>query len=70
MIHASRPAEQQVANTTKTISILGSAIVDIRTQTGSILEKPGGNITGTSNHNPPMRQIDLHLNCTECKKSG
>jgi len=56
------PAAQIVANETKTIPIVGAAIVDYKTaklvQTN---EKPGGNVTGTTNYNPPKRQIDLAL---------
>lgn len=63
LIHAiATPAAQIVANTTKTIPIVGSAIVDYKTaKLVQSVEKPGGNITGTSNHNPPGRQIDLAL---------
>ena len=63
LIHAiATPAAQIVANETKTIPIVGSAIVDYKTaKLVQSIEKPGGNITGTSNHNPPKRQIDLAL---------
>ena len=56
------PAAQIVANETKTIPIVGAAIVDYKTaKLVQSLEKPGGNVTGTTNHNPPERQIDLAL---------
>ncbi|WP_407922276.1 ABC transporter substrate binding protein [Anaerosporomusa subterranea] len=56
------PAAQIVANETKTIPIVGAAIVDYKTaKLVQSNEKPGGNVTGTTNHNPPKRQIDLAL---------
>ncbi|WP_238528301.1 ABC transporter substrate-binding protein [Acetonema longum] len=56
------PAAQIVANETKTIPIVGAAIVDYKTaRLVQSNEKPGGNVTGTTNHNPPQRQIDLAL---------
>lgn len=56
------PAAQIVANETKTIPIVGAAIVDYKTaKLVQSNEKPGGNVTGTTNHNPPQRQIDLAL---------
>ena len=56
------PAAQIVANETKTIPIVGAAIVDYKTaKLVQSNEKPGGNITGTTNYNPPKRQIDLAL---------
>ncbi|EGO62469.1 ABC transporter substrate-binding protein [Acetonema longum] len=56
------PAAQIVANETKTIPIVGAAIVDYKTaKLVQSIEKPGGNVTGTTNHNPPQRQIDLAL---------
>jgi len=63
LIHAiATPAAQIVANATKTIPVVGSAIVDYKTaKLVQSIEKPGGNVTGTSNHNPPGRQIDLAL---------
>jgi putative ABC transport system substrate-binding protein len=63
LIHAiATPAAQIVANSTKTIPIVGSAIVDYKNaKLVQSVEKPGGNVTGTSNHNPPQRQIDLAL---------
>ena len=73
LIHAiATPAAQIVANTTKTIPIVGSAIVDYKTaKLVQSVEKPGGNITGTSNHNPPSRQIDLALKLVpNAKKVG
>ena len=56
------PAAQIVANETKTIPIVGAAIVDYKTaKLVQSVEKPGGNVTGTTNYNPPKRQIDLAL---------
>ncbi len=56
------PAAQIVANETKTIPIVGAAIVDYKTaKLVQSNEKPGGNVTGTTNYNPPRRQIDLAL---------
>lgn len=56
------PAAQIVANETKTIPIVGAAIVDYKTaKLVQSNEKPGGNVTGTTNYNPPKRQIDLAL---------
>lgn len=56
------PAAQIVANETKTIPIVGAAIVDYKSaKLVESIEKPGGNVTGTTNHNPPQRQIDLAL---------
>ena len=56
------PAAQIVANETKTIPIVGAAIVDYKTaKLAQSNEKPGGNVTGTTNYNPPKRQIDLAL---------
>ena len=56
------PAAQTVANLTKDIPIIGSAITDYE---GAKLVKsnnePGGNLTGTSDMNPIKEQIDLLL---------
>ncbi|MDU4960145.1 MAG: ABC transporter substrate-binding protein [Sporomusaceae bacterium] len=64
------PAAQVVANETKTIPIVGAAIVDY--QTAKLVqsnEKPGGNVTGTTNYNPPQRQIDLALKLVPAAKT-
>lgn len=54
------PAAQAIAGKTKDIPILGTAITDYE---GAKLvdsnEKPGGNVTGTSDMNPIKEQIDL-----------
>ncbi len=54
------PAAQSIAGKTKDIPILGTAITDYE---GAKLvdsnEKPGGNVTGTSDMNPIKEQIDL-----------
>ena len=56
------PAAQTVANMTKDIPIVASAITDYE---GAKLVKsnnePGGNLTGTSDMNPVKEQIDLLL---------
>lgn len=56
------PAAQAVANETKTIPIVGSAITDYE---GAKLvqsnAKPGGNVTGTTDYIAPAKQIDLAL---------
>ena len=66
------PAAQTVANATKEIPILGTAITDYE---GAKLvasnEKPGGNITGTSDMNPIKEQVDLLTRiCPEAKTIG
>ena len=63
MIYAiATPAAQTVANLTKDIPIVASAITDYE---GAKLIKsnnePGGNLTGTSDMNPIKEQIDLLL---------
>ncbi|MDY3298736.1 ABC transporter substrate-binding protein [Selenomonas sp.] len=56
------PAAQTVANATKDIPIVGSAITDyVGAKLAASNEKPGGNITGTSDMNPIKEQIDLLL---------
>ena len=56
------PAAQTMANATKDIPILGTAITDYE---GAKLVKsnkePGGNVSGTSDMNPIKEQIDLLL---------
>ncbi|MDU4960141.1 MAG: ABC transporter substrate-binding protein [Sporomusaceae bacterium] len=56
------PAAQSVANETKTIPVVGSAITDYEkaklVQTNA---KPGGNVTGTTDYIPQQQQIDLAL---------
>ena len=56
------PAAQTVANATKYIPILCTAITDyVGAKLAASNEKPGGNITGTSDMNPIKEQIDLLL---------
>lgn len=58
----STPAAQVVANETKSIPIVGAAIVDYTTAKLVVSnERPGGNVTGTTIYNPPARQVDLAL---------
>ena len=64
------PAAQTVANLTKDIPIVASAITDYE---GAKLIKsnnePGGNLTGTSDMNPIKEQIDLLLKITPNAKT-
>lgn len=56
------PAAQSVANATHDIPIVGTAITDY--QASKLVqsnEKPGGNVTGTSDLNPVEKQVDLIL---------
>lgn len=56
------PAAQTVANATKDIPIVGTAITDyVGAKLAASNEKPGANITGTSDMNPIKEQIDLLL---------
>lgn len=56
------PAAQTMANATKTIPILGTAITDYEAaKLVKNTEKPGGNVSGTSDINPINQQIDLLL---------
>ena len=66
------PAAQTVANLTKDIPIVGSAITDY---VGAKLVKsndaPGGNVTGTSDMNPIKDQVDLLIKlCPNAKTIG
>ena len=66
------PTAQTMANATKDIPILGTAITDYE---GAKLvksdEKPGTNVTGTSDMNPIKEQIDLLLEiCPQAKTIG
>lgn len=66
------PAAQTVANLTKDIPIVGSAITDY---VGAKLVKsndvPGGNVTGTSDMNPIKDQVDLLIKlCPDAKTIG
>ncbi len=56
------PAAQIVANETKTIPIVGAAISDYKTaKLVQSNEKPGGNVTGTTDYASPKKQIDVAL---------
>lgn len=56
------PSAQTVANATKEIPIVGTAITDyVGAKLVESNEKPGGNVTGTSDMNPIQQQIDLLL---------
>ena len=54
------PAAQSVAGKTTTIPILGTAITDYEVaRLVNSKEKPGGNVSGTTDMNPIQEQIDL-----------
>ncbi len=56
------PAAQTVANTTRTIPVVGCAITDY--ESAKLVEKnnkPNTNVTGTSDMNPIREQVDLLL---------
>ncbi|MBQ7516312.1 MAG: ABC transporter substrate-binding protein [Schwartzia sp.] len=54
------PAAQSMANLTKDIPIVGSAITDyVGAKLAASNEAPKGNVTGTSDMNPIKEQIDL-----------
>ncbi len=56
------PAAQTVANLTKDIPVVGSAITDyVGAKLVASNEHPGGNVTGTSDMNPVKEQVDLLL---------
>lgn len=56
------PAAQIVANETKTIPIVGAAISDYKAaKLVQSNEKPGGNVTGTTDYSSPKKQIDVAL---------
>jgi putative ABC transport system substrate-binding protein len=59
------PAAQSVANATTTIPIVGTAITDYESaKLVKSNEKPGTNVTGTSDMNPIEAQIDLLIELT------
>lgn len=66
------PAAQTVANLTKDIPIIGSAITDYESaKLVASNNAPGGNVTGTSDMNPIKEQIDLLLKiCPNAKTIG
>lgn len=54
------PAAQSIAGKTKEIPILGTAITDyVAAKLVDSNEKPGGNVSGTTDMNPIKEQIDL-----------
>ena len=54
------PAAQSAAGATKEIPVVASAVYDfVRAKIVDSLEKPGGNVTGTTNYNPVEKQIHL-----------
>lgn len=54
------PAAQTVANATKSIPIVGTAITDYKTaKLVNDNDKPGTNVTGTSDQGPIEKQVDL-----------
>mgnify|MGYP000958071591 FL=1 len=56
------PAAQTIANATKDIPIVGTAITDyVGAKLAASNDLPGGNVTGTSDMNPIKEQIDLLL---------
>ena len=66
------PAAQTVANATKDIPIVGTAITDY--ESAKLVKsnaKPGGNVTGTSDMNPVKEQVDLLMKlCPNAKTIG
>lgn len=66
------PAAQTVANATKEIPIVGTAITDyVGAKLAASNEAPKGNVTGTSDMNPVKEQIDLLLKlCPNTKTIG
>ena len=66
------PAAQTVANATKDIPIVGTAITDyVGAKLVASNEAPKGNVTGTSDMNPVKEQIDLMMKlCPNAKTIG
>ena len=66
------PAAQTVANLTKDIPIVGSAITDyVGAKLVKSNDSPGGNVTGTSDMNPIKDQVDLLIKlCPNAKTIG
>ena len=66
------PAAQTLANATKDIPIVGTAITDY--ESAKLVKsnaKPGGNVTGTSDMNPIKEQVDLLMKfCPNAKTVG
>ena len=54
------PAAQGLASATKDLPVIMAAITDpVGANLVQNLEKPGGNITGVSDHNPAEQQVEL-----------
>ena len=54
------PAAQGLASATKDLPVIMAAITDpIGANLVKDLKKPGGNITGVSDHNPAQQQVEL-----------
>ena len=66
MLAIATPAAQSMANATKDIPILGTAITDYKSaKLVNSDEKPGTNVSGTTDMNPIDKQVD-GFGCTEC----
>ncbi len=64
------PAAQTMANATPDIPIVGTAITDyVEAKLAESNEKPGGNVTGTTDMNPVEEQVDLLLTLAPEAKS-
>ena len=66
------PAAQGLASATKDLPVIMAAITDpVGANLVQNLEKPGGNITGVSDHNPAEQQVELIKTLTpDVKKIG
>ena len=66
------PAAQTIANATKDIPILGTAITDyVGAKLVASNDRPGANVSGTSDMNPIKEQIDLLMKiCPNAKTIG
>ena len=65
------PAAQGLASATKDLPVIMAAITDpIGANLVKDLKKPGGNITGVSDHNPAQQQVELIKALdTKCKNN-
>ncbi|NLN97998.1 MAG: ABC transporter substrate-binding protein [Eubacteriaceae bacterium] len=64
------PAAQTMANATSDIPIVGTAITDyVEAKLAESNEKPGSNVTGTTDMNPVEEQVDLLLELAPEAKS-
>ena len=65
------PAAQGLASATKDLPVIMAAITDpVGANLVQNLEKPGGNITGVSDHNPAEQQVELIKTLTPDVKTG